>query len=178
MRDKLNHLIRSQKRKYYNNFLEKNKKNMKKLWSKINSIIHKRKSHSGNICLNIEGSIVTDPLEVGNKFNTFYTTVAQKLVDKMKPPVTRYKDYLKNPIDKTFYMQPTCAKEIEQLIKELDSSKSNDIYDISIKVIKIAAPHISDILSDIFNKSFLTGVFPQKLNMHLYYHYTKEALNF
>ena len=163
MRDKLNHLIRSQKRKYYNNFFEKNKKNMKKLWSKINSIIHKRKSHSGNICLNIEGSIVTDPLEVGNKFNPFYTTVAQKLVDKMKPPVTRYKDYLKNPIDKTFYMQPTCAKEIEQLIKELDSSKSNDIYDISVKVIKIAAPHISDILSDIFNKSFLTGVFPQKL---------------
>ena len=60
-------------------------------------------------------------------------------------------------------MQPTCAKEIEQLIKELDSSKSNYIYDISVKVIKIAPPYISDILSDIFDKSFLTGVFPQKL---------------
>ena len=71
MMDKLNHLIRSQKRKYYNNFFEKNKNNMKKLWSKINSIIHKRKSYSGNMCLNIEGSIVTDPLEVGNKFDTF-----------------------------------------------------------------------------------------------------------
>ena len=60
-------------------------------------------------------------------------------------------------------MQPTCAKEIEQLIKELDSSKSDDIYDISVKVIKMAALYISDILSDTFNKSFLTGVFPQKL---------------
>ena len=29
MRDKLNHLIRYQKRKYYNNFSEKNKNNMK-----------------------------------------------------------------------------------------------------------------------------------------------------
>ena len=115
------------------------------------------------MCLNIEGSIVTDPLEVGNKFNTFYTTVAHKLVDKMKPPVTRYKDYFKNPIDKTFYRQPTCAKEIEQLIKELDSSNSDNIYDISVKVIKMAALYISGILSDIFNKSFLTGVFPQKL---------------
>ena len=79
MRDKLNHLIRSQKRKYYNNFFEK----MKNLWSQINSIIHKRKSHSGNMCLNIEGSIVIDPLEVGNKFNTFYTTFANKLVKKI-----------------------------------------------------------------------------------------------
>ena len=60
-------------------------------------------------------------------------------------------------------MQPTCAKEIEQLIKELESSKSNDIYDISVKVIKMAAPYISDILNDTLNKSFLTGVFPQKL---------------
>ena len=72
-------------------------------------------------------SIVSDPLEVENKFNTFYTTVAQKLVDKMKPLVTRYKDNLKNPIGKTFDMKPTCAKEIEQLIKEFDSSKSNNV---------------------------------------------------
>ena len=122
---------------------------MKKLRPKINSIIHKRKSYSGNMCLNIEGSIVTDPLEDGNKFNIFYTAVAHKLVNKMKPPVTKYKDYLKNPIDKTFYMQPTCAKEIEQLIKELDSSKSNEIYDISVKVIKME-PHIYLVFSLVY----------------------------
>ena len=71
---------------------------MKRLWPKINSIIHKRKSHSDNMSLNIERSIVTDPPEVGNKFNTFYITVAQKSVDKMKPLVTRYQDYLKKNI--------------------------------------------------------------------------------
>ena len=113
-------------------------------------------------------------VKVGNKFNTFYITVANKLVDRMKPPVTRYNDYLKNPIDKSFYIRPTCAKEIEQLIKELGSSKSNDIYDISVEVLNWQ-PHISDILSDIFNKSFLTGVFPQKLKYAFVLPLHKEA---
>ena len=57
---------------------------MKKIWSKINHIIHKKKLSTNSMCLNADGAIISDPYEIGNKFDTFYTTVAQKLVDKMK----------------------------------------------------------------------------------------------
>ena len=60
-------------------------------------------------------------------------------------------------------MSPTNPSEVEILINNLNVSKSSDIYDILVKVIKVAGPYISTILSDIFNKSFFSGVFPQKL---------------
>ena len=37
------------------------------------------------------------------------------------------------------------------------------LYDIPVKIIKLVGPHISIILSNIFNKSFSSGVFPHKL---------------
>ena len=163
MRDKINHLLRSEKKKYYNKYFESNKNNMKKIWSKINHIIHKRKTSTNTMCLNADGTIISDPFEVGNKFNTFYKTVAQKLVDKMKQPKNKYIDYLKNPTINSFYFNPTTPNEIEQLIHKLDCSKSSDIFDISIKIVKLSSAYISPILSNIFNKSFLDGIFPQKL---------------
>ena len=115
------------------------------------------------MCLNVDGAIISDSYEIGNKFNTFYTTVAQKLVGKMKKPVTDYNDYLKDETEKSFYVQPTCPTEVEKLIINLDCSKSSDIYDISVKIVKISPNYIANIFSHIFNKSFLDGIFPQKL---------------
>ena len=66
-------------------------------------------------------------------------------------------------MDKSFYVKPTNPDEIEKLISHLGCSKSSDIYDISIKIVKLSAPYISDMLSHIFNKSFSEGIFPQKL---------------
>ena len=146
MRDKINHLLRSEKKKYYNKYFESNKNNMKKIWSKINHIIHKTKTSTNTMCLNVDGTIISDPFEVGNEFNTFYTTVAQKLVDKMKQPKNKYTDYLKNPTNNSFYLNPTAPNEIEQLIHKLDCSKSSDIFDISIKTVKLSSAYISPII--------------------------------
>ena len=74
MRDKINHLLRSEKQKYYSTYFDNNKENMKKIWSKINCIIHRKKTSSNGMCLNIEGNIFSNPHEVGNKFNIFYKT--------------------------------------------------------------------------------------------------------
>ena len=81
----------------------------------------------------------------------------------MKQPKNKYLDYLKNPTNNSFYLNPTTPNEIEQLIHKLDCSKSSDIFDISIKIVKLSLAYISPILSNIFNKSFLDGIFPQKL---------------
>ena len=42
-RDKINHLIRSEKRKYYNKFFRDNLDNNKKIWQQVNKIINKKK---------------------------------------------------------------------------------------------------------------------------------------
>ena len=93
--------------------------------------------------LNIDGIYISNPNEVGNKFNTFYTTVVQKLVaDKLPSSKISFKQYLRNPTQKTFFMSPMNPSEVEILINKLNESKSSDIYDIPVKKNKVAGPYI------------------------------------
>ena len=63
------------------------------------------------------------------------------------------------------FLQPTNKSEIEKIIKSLDSNKSSDIYGMSPKLLKILSPAISETLSNIFNKSFALGVFPDQMKL-------------
>ena len=63
------------------------------------------------------------------------------------------------------FLQPTNKSEIEKIIKSLDSNKSSDIYGMSPKLLKILSPAISETLSNIFNKSFALGVFPDHMKL-------------
>ena len=90
-RDKINHLIRKSKKDFHSKYFEENSNNMKKIWKKINTLIHKKDKSKDNICITSNGSFISEPKAVANKFNEFYTTVAQKLVDKMKPTDTNHK---------------------------------------------------------------------------------------
>ena len=61
------------------------------------------------------------------------------------------------------FLSPTDPKEIQSLIQNLDESKASDIYDTSIKLLKMSNNCLSNVISDIINHSFTTGVFPDKL---------------
>ena len=63
------------------------------------------------------------------------------------------------------FLQPTNKSEIEKIIKSLDSNKSSDIYRMSPKLLEILSPAISETLSNIFNKSFALGVFPDHMRL-------------
>ena len=65
----------------------------------------------------------------------------------------------------SMFLQPTNKSEIEKIIKSLDSNKSSDIYGMSPKLLKILSPAISETLSNIFNKSFALGVFPDQMKL-------------
>ena len=66
------------------------------------------------------------------------------------------------------FLSPPDPQEINSLIQGLDESKSTDIYDISIKLLKLSSTFISDAISEIINHSFVTGVFPDKLKCAYY----------
>ena len=61
------------------------------------------------------------------------------------------------------FLKETTPHEISIIIKELNVSKSSDIYGISSKFIKLASTPISTLLSIIFNKSIHDGIFPDSL---------------
>ena len=101
----------------------------------------------------------TNPLKIGNTLNDYFSTIAQKLVNKIKTD-KKFHEYLDKPNDISFFMTPTDKNEIEKIISSLDSNKAGDIYGLCVDVLKILSPHISELLSDIFNESLSIGVFP------------------
>ena len=116
-----------------------------------------------SISILINGMLTTDQKIIANCFNEYFTTVAQKLVDKMKPAKKHFRDYLKIPNPRSFFIQPITPQEINDLIANLDETKANDSYDIPAKLIKLARHTISLPFSLIANSSFENGIFPGKL---------------
>ena len=74
-----------------------------------------------------------------------------------------FSDFLKNRSNIYFFVSPTDRTEIENVISSLDSNKSVGPNIIPTKVLKLLKNDISSELSEIFNISFSSGVFPSIL---------------
>ncbi len=158
--------IADAKKSYFSWYFKTNINNSKKIWKGINEIIHnKHAKHNEEIFLDENGTIITDQKLVVNRFNKFYTTIADKLVANLGKPATKYQDYLKNPNEHTIFLKETDHGEVATLIYKLDITKSGDIYGISPRLIKDAGPSMATNLSILFNKSIETGIFPQLLKI-------------
>ena len=75
--------IQIEKDKYYQNFIKQNKNNLIKVWKTIKSLINFKPNKVSNLInLHINGKISSNPLEVANHFNKYFTTIASKIDKK------------------------------------------------------------------------------------------------
>ena len=59
-----------------------------------------------------------------------------------------------------YFLQPTDKEEIANIISSLSSSKASDPNSIPHRILFLLKNEISKQLADLFNLSFMTGVFP------------------
>ena len=150
--------------KYYENYFIFHAQNSKKIWQGINEILRKNsKMPNEDIFLNEDGLLLTDQKQVANRFNRFFTNVADNLLEKIGDTNSKYQDYLKNPNEHSMFMNEVDFGEVELIIKNLDTTKSGDIYGLSPKLLQIGATEVSNNLKTIFNLSLKFGQFPDKL---------------
>ena len=62
-----------------------------KMWQQINKIVHKNKNKDYVTCIKTEKGFISDLFAIGNKFIEFYTSVASKLVFKIKTKSSHHK---------------------------------------------------------------------------------------
>ena len=134
------------------------------MWQQINKIVHKNKNKDQVDCIKPKKGIVSDPFVIGNKFNEFCTSLASKLVSKIKAKSSHEK-FIDPKRPESIFLQPSNKIEIEKIINSLDINKSSDIYGMSPKFLKILSTEISQTLSNIFNESFALGVFPDHMKL-------------
>ena len=65
------------------------------------------------------------------------------------------------------FLTPTSAEEVYKCIKSLDNKKSNNIYGMSTKFLKVIFKSVSEVLRNLFNESFSQGIFPDHMKLAL-----------
>ena len=165
-------MLRASKKEYFTKYFTENSKNAKKLWEGINEIISNKPRHHNMIkCLETKdknGNIITitDPKEIPNIANTYYTNIADKIIKKQKYPGSKhFTSYLKSPNQHIFDPAPTTPSEIESIIKDFDPSKSVGPNSLPPKLLNHIAPIVSKPISDICNKSIPQGTYPNGLKI-------------
>ena len=105
---KVRMLISKSKQNHLQAFFQENLKNSKKLWNKINEFINKNQMGMGDGFVSENGAMMTKQRIVANKFNKCFINVAQNLPKDLEESSNKFKNYLKNPNENSFFL-----KEIE-----------------------------------------------------------------
>ena len=139
---------------------------MKKTWKGINNLLNRKDSTKvSDIFLNINGKLLTDQKLVVDKMNQYFINVADNLARKIPKPNTKFQDFLKNPNTHSLYLTEIASHEIEEIIHNLNSNKSGDIYGNTSNLVKLGGPVLIQIMTLLFNKSLDQGIFPSALKV-------------
>ena len=162
-RDLYNNIVKDAKKLYYENKFDEHKNNIKKTWQLLREITKKCKDKSSVIEeLNINGETVTKPDIIADSFNEFFSTVGDKIAEKLEPTNKQPEDYLIENFPNNFLITPTTPDEIIKYAKKLKNKSSCDHMGISSAFIKKIILTICIPFSHLVNNSFQEGRVPSQ----------------
>ena len=166
-RNKVTKLISDAKKNQYQSFIENNKGNPSNIFKIFQEVgagkgIQKQ-SAIGSVTM--DDSVTEDPAEIANIFNDFFINIATKL----KEPVTnanheRLKEFCRSKLPgNTKFTIPSIEKQkVLKFLSGIDINKATGADNIGPRLLRLAAPHISDDIAFICNHSISSCVFPSK----------------
>ena len=110
-------------------------------------------------------TIITNAKLIANHFNTFFTSVATKLNEKIVKAKKPFSHYLGQTTDETIFLSPTTPAYIESLINFIKPNKAIDPNSIPIKILKEFKTELPEPISDMIKVSFNKGIIPDFLKI-------------
>ena len=139
---------------------------MKTKWKTIKEIINVKTKNDVPInSLLIGETITTNAKLIANHFNTFFTSVAAKLNEKIVKAKKPFSHYLGQITDETIFLSPTTPADIESLIDCIKPNKAIGPNSIPTKILKEFKTELSESLCDLINVSVNKGIFPDFLKV-------------
>ncbi|CAB3997442.1 Hypothetical predicted protein [Paramuricea clavata] len=143
---------------YYKNLLTDNVHNPRQLWKILKDILPTNDTVS-QITLNINGKEISDPIEVGDLFNEYFSSIANNFdISLLNNPINTHLPIATNHIK--FTIPLITIDDILNLAAELDQNKSTGLDGIPAYFIKSSIHSIAPIILRICNMSIENGVFP------------------
>ena len=161
LRNETNMQLKQAKQDYYSNKITNAGQNPKNAWKTINHLLGKESKQCKVNELLIDDKTLTTPDEIAEGFNNYFSEIGPNLAKDIDTSSnSNFKKYLKHSNSEFTAFQPISVNSVYRLLCELPSSKASGVDKISSKIIKIAAPIISNPLTYIFNQSMTQCIFP------------------
>ena len=96
---------------------------------------------------------------LANYFNDYFSSIGEKLVNKLAIPQKQFSEFLGSPISNSMFLNPTAVTEIRKIISKMQPKNSTGIDEIPISVVKSSSDYILFGLCHIFNLSLSQGHF-------------------
>lgn len=166
--NKLTTIKRIAKQNYYATMIKLNKKNMSKHWQLINQILQRnnKQKQSINKLVTENNVTLTDCKDICDELNNYFTNIGPNMASKLTT-----NDFDNSPsnsltsLPNSFFCEPCSELETFQEIMLLNEKKAAGFENIPIKYLKISAEYVSFLLSNLFNKCILEGIFPSMLKI-------------
>ena len=175
LRNKAQSAIFKAKKNYFTEKLEHNKNDSKTLWKTLRELglpSKKGKSSGSSLGLKIDGEISFDKLNVAEKFNSFYTSIASSLVEKLPQCVNKYgKSFVstfyssKGILPNSFSFSIVSENRILKYLNNLSANKATGLDGIPSRFIKDGASIIASPLTHVINLSIIQGSVPDDLKL-------------
>ncbi len=165
LRNKIVSLCRQSKTSHFQKFFTENALNAKNTWKGIKSIININstlKNDASSLLINNE--LITDPMEIANSFNNYFSSIAEELQGKIFQGHD-FTTYLTDRNDHNFFITPTDKIEIIGIINDIDINKSTGPHSIPSNILHLIKTNVSEPLTYLINLSFEKGVFFDNLKI-------------
>ena len=111
----------------------------------------------------MDGDLINDSDKIADAFNEHFSNIGPKLADNIKEGNRFYVDYLSDyNIDASFQLKETNSSTVSKLLSKLSKSKATGLDKISCRLLRECPDLIAESLSLIFNRSIITGIFPNE----------------
>ena len=161
-RNKVNIKLRNVKKDYYSSKIAGQKFNPKKAWKSINSLLGRENKPTVVNELTVGNNNLTCPEYIAEGFNEYFSNIGPELSSKIDSSNYNFETYIKSAKSEFAAFQPVTVSQISHLLHGLSGNKATGIDKISCKIIKLAAPVISDSLTLICNQAITLSSFPDE----------------
>lgn len=157
-------LLNQTKLNFHKDLVECSSNKVKTIWNLVRKETASKSCHS-NINLNVNGRIYCDEREVADIFGEYFSNIcssslSQHFQDSLSGSCTT------EPLSaRNFFFFPVVADEVYAVINNFKNKNSCGFDMISIKVLKVLSPQISEHLAHLINLSITSGKFPSVLKI-------------
>ena len=159
-------LCRKARSLYYENFYKKYQSDSRKLWKTTNELLGKVKNEKITTKkFRKGGRSITDPRDISNEFNRFFSTIGAKLSGEIPDTGYTFTKHLPSKPKAIFKFEEIDSNFVNNIIDSMESKKSSSFDELSNFHIKRLKSSLLTPLTMAINKSLMQGKFPEQFKI-------------